>query len=110
MYTLYNTLLLLASIGVLPYFAVKSLRTQKYRVGLRQRFGYVPQDVMSVLQGARPLWLHAVSVGEVIAAVPLVRALRQRFPHLPLLITTVTETGQATAREKMAAAACLYFP
>jgi 3-deoxy-D-manno-octulosonic-acid transferase len=51
-----------------------------------------------------------VSVGEVIAAVPLVNALRQRFPHLPILISTVTETGQATAREKMAAAACLYFP
>jgi 3-deoxy-D-manno-octulosonic-acid transferase len=57
-----------------------------------------------------PLWLHAVSVGEVIAAVPLVHALRQRFPHLPILVSTVTETGQATAREKMAADVCLYFP
>jgi 3-deoxy-D-manno-octulosonic-acid transferase len=49
-------------------------------------------------------------VGEVIAAVPLVDALRQRFPHLPILISTVTETGQATARAKMAADAFLYFP
>ena len=110
MYSLYNTLLLLASLGALPYFAVKSLRTTKYRAGLRQRFGHVPQDVVSALQGARPLWLHAVSVGEVIATVPLVTALRQRFPYLPILISTVTETGQATAREKMTAAACLYFP
>jgi len=110
MYSLYNTLLLLASLGALPYFAVKSLRTTKYRAGLRQRFGHVPQDVVSALQGARPLWLHAVSVGEVIATVPLVNALRQRFPYLPILISTVTETGQATAREKMTAAACLYFP
>jgi 3-deoxy-D-manno-octulosonic-acid transferase len=110
MYSLYNTLLFLASLGALPYFAVKSLCTTKYRAGLRQRFGYVPRDVVSALRGARPLWLHAVSVGEVIAAVPLVNALQQRFPHLPLIITTVTETGQATAREKTAAAACLYFP
>jgi 3-deoxy-D-manno-octulosonic-acid transferase len=110
MYLLYNGLLLFASLAALPYFAAKSLRTSKYRTGLRQRFGQVPQDVVSALQGARPLWLHAVSVGEVIAAVPLVHALRHRFPHLPILISTVTETGQATAREKMAAEACLYFP
>jgi 3-deoxy-D-manno-octulosonic-acid transferase len=110
MYLLYNGFLVFASLVTLPYFAVKSLRTTKYRAGLRQRFGQVPQEVASTLHGMRPLWLHAVSVGEVIAAVPLVQALRERFPHLPMLISTVTETGQATAREKMPAAACLYFP
>jgi 3-deoxy-D-manno-octulosonic-acid transferase len=110
MYPLYNLLLFLTSLGALPYFAVKSLSTKKYRSGLRQRFGHVPAAVVTALQGRRPLWLHAVSVGEVIAAVPLVKALRQRFPHLPILVSTVTETGQATAREKMAADAYLYFP
>jgi 3-deoxy-D-manno-octulosonic-acid transferase len=110
MYLLYNGLLLLASLGGLPYFALKSLHTTKYRAGLRQRFGHVPPEVVPAFRGARPLWLHAVSVGEVIAAVPLVNALRQRFPYLPVLVSTVTETGQATAREKMAAEACLYFP
>jgi 3-deoxy-D-manno-octulosonic-acid transferase len=110
MYLLYNSLLLLASLGALPYFAVKSLQTSKYRAGLRQRFGHVPPEVAAALREVRPLWLHAVSVGEVIAAVPLVNAVRHRFPHLPILISTVTETGQATAREKMAAEACLYFP
>ena len=110
MYSLYNTVLLLASLGALPYFAVKSLRTGKYRAGLRQRFGHVPREIIAALGGVQPLWLHAVSVGEVIAAVPLVHALRQRWPHRPILISTVTQTGQATAREKMAATACLYFP
>jgi 3-deoxy-D-manno-octulosonic-acid transferase len=110
MYLLYNGLLLLASLAALPYFALRALRTTKYRAGLRQRFGHLPQEVVSALRGARPLWLHAVSVGEVIAAVPLVDALRRQFPQLPILVSTVTETGQATAREKMAADACLYFP
>jgi 3-deoxy-D-manno-octulosonic-acid transferase len=110
MYPLYNSLLLLASVGALPYFALKSLRATKYRAGLRQRFGHVPAEVLSALRGGRPLWLHAVSVGEVIAAVPLVNALRHRFPRLPILVSTVTETGQATAREKIAADAYLYFP
>jgi 3-deoxy-D-manno-octulosonic-acid transferase len=110
MYLLYNGLLLLASLGGLPYFALKSLRTTKYRAGLRQRFGRVPAEATAVLQGERPLWLHAVSVGEVIAAMPLLTALRRRFPRLPILVSTVTETGQATAREKMAADAYVYFP
>jgi 3-deoxy-D-manno-octulosonic-acid transferase len=110
MYWFYNGFLLLASLALLPYFAAKSLQTSKYRAGLRQRFGLVPREVVQTLRGIHPLWLHAVSVGEVIAAVPLVHALRQRFPHLPILVSTVTETGQATAREKMAADACLYFP
>jgi 3-deoxy-D-manno-octulosonic-acid transferase len=110
MYLLYNGLLLLASLGGLPYFALKSLRTTKYRAGLRQRFGHIPQETVAVLQGMRPLWLHAASVGEVIAAVPLVHALRRQFPRLPILVSTVTEAGQAMAREKMAADACLYFP
>jgi 3-deoxy-D-manno-octulosonic-acid transferase len=110
MYLLYNGLLLLASLGGLPYFTLKSLWVRKYRAGVRQRFGHVPQEVVAALKGTRPLWVHAVSVGEVIAAVPLVSALRHRFPQLPILVSTVTETGQATARDKMAAAACLYFP
>jgi 3-deoxy-D-manno-octulosonic-acid transferase len=110
MYLLYNGLLLLASLAALPYFALKSLRVRKYRAGVRQRFGHVPQEVVAALKGTRPLWLHAVSVGEVIAAAPLVSALRQRFPQLPILVSTVTDTGQATARDKMATAACLYFP
>jgi 3-deoxy-D-manno-octulosonic-acid transferase len=110
MYLLYNSLLLLASLGGLPYFALKSLRTTRYRAGLSQRFGYIPDEALAALQGARPLWLHAVSVGEVIAAVPLVNALRRRFPQLPILVSTVTETGQTMAREKMAADACVYFP
>jgi 3-deoxy-D-manno-octulosonic-acid transferase len=110
MYSLYNIFLLLASVGALPYFAIKSFRTTKYRAGLRQRFGHLPPELVLALRGGRPLWLHAVSVGEVIAAVPLVSALQQRFPDLLILVSTVTETGQATAREKMAGAACLYFP
>lgn len=49
----------------------------------------------------RPLWLHAASVGELIAAEPLLQALQQRYPKLPLLVTTTTATGAALARNRL---------
>ncbi|MCH8544061.1 MAG: lipid IV(A) 3-deoxy-D-manno-octulosonic acid transferase [Alcanivorax sp.] len=48
-------------------------------------------------QGASPIWLHAVSVGEVVAAGPIIRALRERYPDLPILLTTTTRTGADAA-------------
>jgi len=50
-----------------------------------------------------PLWLHAASVGELIAAKPLIAALRERFPHIPIIITTVTPTGAALAQQRLPA-------
>src|SRR4029077_8963818 len=60
---------------------------------------------------SRAIWLHAVSVGEVLAAVPLARCLKQRFPGSRLLIYTTPATGQALARERINFAdAVFYFP
>lgn len=50
-----------------------------------------------------PLWLHAASVGELIAAQPLIAALRERFPYIPIIITTVTPTGAALAQQRLPA-------
>ncbi len=48
------------------------------------------------------VWIHAVSVGEVHAALPLITAIRQRLPAVRILVTTITDTGQAVARQKLA--------
>lgn len=58
-----------------------------YRLRWRERFARLP-----VLKTGG-IWVHAVSVGETLAAVPLVKALQQRYPHLPITITTTTPTG-----------------
>jgi 3-deoxy-D-manno-octulosonic-acid transferase len=71
----------------------KSLWNPEYRGRLRQRLGFIdPQPVPG------SLWLHAVSVGEVQAAAGLIRALRQRFPEVPVVVSTVTPTGAQRAR------------
>jgi len=65
-----------------------------YRQRIPERFGFGLPPI-----GAPSIWIHAVSVGEVTAAAPLVRALRQRFPATPLVVTTMTPTGSQRARD-----------
>ncbi|MGB6308245.1 MAG: lipid IV(A) 3-deoxy-D-manno-octulosonic acid transferase [Steroidobacteraceae bacterium] len=70
----------------------RGLRDRGYWQGLGERFGWGPR-----LNLAPAIWLHAVSLGEMSAAAPLVRALRLRYPHHPLVLTTATPTGRARA-------------
>jgi 3-deoxy-D-manno-octulosonic-acid transferase len=89
--TLYTLLLRLLALGVLLHQAWQSWREPKYRGRWLERWGY-GAPVVSSLDGPI-VWLHAVSVGEVQAAVPLVRALLQQTPPRRLVLTTTTATG-----------------
>jgi 3-deoxy-D-manno-octulosonic-acid transferase len=89
---LYNLLTYLLLIPFAGYWLVRGVGNRAYFENLRQRFGF------GFPQIARCIWVHAVSVGEVQAAAPLIRALNKRFPDRQLLITTVTPTGAARAR------------
>ncbi len=91
---LYSGLLRLAVPGAVAVALWRGLRERAYWAGLPQRLGY---GAPAAAPGA--LWLHAVSLGEVTAAAPLVRALRTRFADLPLVLTTATPTGRARALE-----------
>ncbi len=68
------------------------LKLPGYRERWRERFGYIAWPATN----ERPLWLHAVSVGEVQATAPLIRHLLEQCPEMPLLVTTTTPTGAAT--------------
>lgn len=89
---LYNLLTYLLLIPFACYWIVRGLGNRTYLDRLGQRFGFGFPAI------ERCIWVHAVSVGEVQAAAPLIRALVKRFPERELLITTVTPTGAARVR------------
>src|SRR5262245_52862737 len=107
---IYSFLLIIAVVAMLPFFIYQALFNRKYARGFSQRLGFLPDMPPEALNekcgsGLRPaVWIHAVSVGEALAAKPLVAALRERFPQYRLIISTTTETGQAVARSRVAEA------
>jgi 3-deoxy-D-manno-octulosonic-acid transferase len=111
-YLLYSVLTGVALLLTLPYWLVKGLRQGKYLHNLRERLGAFPDDLRLRLKGQpASLWVHAVSVGEVLAAAPLAKALKQRFPGRPLVVSTTTDTGQRLARQRMPfAEGFFYYP
>ena len=86
---LYNVLTYLLLIPFAFYWLVKGIGNRSYLDRLSQRFGFGFPKFDSCI------WVHAVSVGEVQAAVPLIKTLIERFPSQKLLVTTVTPTGAA---------------
>ncbi|MDX9755784.1 MAG: 3-deoxy-D-manno-octulosonic acid transferase, partial [bacterium] len=83
---------------------------RKYRQGLRQRLtGYTAAERARFATG-QWIWVHAVSVGELQAARPLLRQIKQQYPQHSLLVTTVTLTGQTLAKTVAEIDACLYLP
>jgi 3-deoxy-D-manno-octulosonic-acid transferase len=103
----YNLALLAALVLGAPWWLWKMATTHKYREGLFERLGRVPIRLRPV----RPvIWLHAVSVGEVLAVSRLVSELDNAFPGHQLVISTTTRTGLALARERFGATRVFYCP
>ena len=108
----YNVGLLAALVAGAPWWLWRMATTQKYREGLRERLGRVPKRLIAGAgAGGRPLiWLHAVSVGEVLAVTRLVKTLDAALPEYFVAISTTTRTGQALARERFGANRVFYCP
>jgi 3-deoxy-D-manno-octulosonic-acid transferase len=115
MYALYSLLTAAGMILLSPYFLVRGLIQGKYLGNIPERLGwrFPPELRGREFLGARQksIWIHAVSVGEVLAVLPLALKLKKRFPQCRLVVSTTTVTGQKLARERMAFAdAVFYFP
>ncbi len=112
MYLVYSVLMGLAAFLLLPYWLIQGLRRGKYLSNLGQRLG-LSFPSLGAFPPKRPgaIWVHAVSVGETLSSVALVRRLKEAYPDRPLVVSTTTITGQKLARERMPFAdAVIYFP
>jgi 3-deoxy-D-manno-octulosonic-acid transferase len=111
MYLLYNILLVMAALLALPYYAIKMTLTGKYRKSMGPKFGLVSSSIFAEMKGSPRIWIHAVSVGEVTAAEPIVASLRTHFPEACIVLSTSTETGQDMARRIVTGATSfIYYP
>ncbi len=94
----------------LPYWLFQMARHGKYSKGLAERLGRLPSRLQLPREQQPVIWVHAVSVGEVLAVAGLVEELRQRFPQRRIFISTTTDSGQALARKRFGDANVFYFP
>ena len=94
----------------LPYWIFQMARHGKYRKGLAERLGRVSPRLQLPVESEPALWVHAVSVGEVLAVAGLVEELQRRFPRHRIFISTTTDSGQALARKRFGEANVFYFP
>lgn len=106
---LYSFALFLALFLGSPYYLLAMATDGKYREGLSERLGWVPKRLRA--GDPRPtIWVHAVSVGEVLAASRLVNELSACAPQYRVLLSTTTRTGQRLARERTGVNHTFYFP
>ena len=105
MYVLYEVLLYLVFLAGLPFFLIIGFLRGKYLTSFRTRLGFYRTRPES-----HDLWIHAVSVGEVLAARPVIETINTSRPGLSMVITTTTLTGQTQARRIYPNATITYFP
>lgn len=105
---LYSLALGLALILSSPYWLYQFLRHGKYGRGFSERLGGVPARLGT--STVRVIWIHAVSLGEVLAVSRLVAEMRQAFPQHRIVVSTTTDTGQDLARKRFGKENVFYFP
>ena len=87
---IYTLIFYLAIPLVMIRLFYRALKSPAYWPRIPERFGVIPSSMLH-----NSIWVHAVSVGETIAAVPLIKQLQQRYPESSVVITTMTPTGSA---------------
>jgi 3-deoxy-D-manno-octulosonic-acid transferase len=107
--SLYNTLLTLGLVLSSPFFALKILTNSRYRRGLSQRLGFSYKSISKLVGDEKPLWIHAASVGEVLGSLPVIEGIKQVKPQLPILLSTMTATGNDMAKKRASGVRTITF-
>lgn len=111
MWLLYNIFALIFVLLAAPVFLFKLAREKGFDRRWLQSLGFLPRVVLEVVAKRDCIWIHAASVGEIVAASPIVREIRRQMPNRPILISVVTTSGYAMANRIMVEAdAVIHFP
>ncbi|MDI7258368.1 MAG: 3-deoxy-D-manno-octulosonic acid transferase [Thermodesulfobacteriota bacterium] len=103
---IYNILLTFLLLSAIPYLLLRSLIQKRFRKKWVQRMGFLPHRSFK-----KPIWVHAASVGEVLCSVPLLKRIKRGVPHCEIILTTMTSTGNETAKTLIPEAdQVLFFP
>lgn len=111
MHYLYNILAVLLVIAAIPMFFIRWLREKGFGLRVQQSLGFLPEEEIAAVAHKQCIWLHAASVGEIVAASPIVKEFRKEFPDKPILISVVTASGYEMAKRIIVdAQAIIFFP
>ncbi len=105
--TIYKTISKIASFVIMPAFAAHSLITGKKSRGLKDHFGWVP--VTEKQPGQKLVWVHALSLGEVNGAAPVLKILRDKRPNIKIAVSVTTDAGYDAAHRLISFADYIFF-
>jgi len=97
----------IASLVLMPAFTIYSLATGKKRRGLKHHFGWVPKTVKK--PGQKLVWLHALSLGEVNGAAPVLKIIREKRPSIVIAVSVTTDAGYDAAHRMLPFADYIFF-
>ena len=111
MQLLYNIAAVLVVILIIPVFMVRSVREKGFVERIKQSLGFIPAHALDKVAKKNCIWVHAASVGEIVATSPLIKEFRKEFPKSPILVSVVTNSGYEMANRIIKDAdSIIYFP
>ena len=111
LYWVYNILLLLYWATLIPVLIYRLFREEGFFQRIKQSIGWLPEDLKKKISDRDAIWIHAASVGEIVAASPIVREMRKEHPEEVIIVSVVTATGFSMAHRIIEGAdGILYFP
>ena len=110
MQILYNIVAILLIILLIPYFIVRTIREKGFLKRMIQSFGFLAEHALDKVAGKNCIWIHASSVGEIVATSPIIKRISE-IPDAPILVSVVTNTGYTMANRIIKDAdSIIYFP
>ncbi len=111
MHFLYNLLAIVLVVLATPVFIFRLIREEGFGQRLQQSFGFLPEEDIAPVAHKDCIWIHAASVGEIVAASPIIKEIRYEFPNKPIVVSAVTSSGYAMAKRIIKDAdSIIFFP